>query len=315
MLCLDIVTEVNAAMASAVDAEVTLSGQALAGLRAFCHTLLDDPRRARTLLVEGVGVSAELEQHRRSYMDQSATLLIDYVRALAEANGAPFEEGRRLRTVVRALVGGVGEVLVDWLSDPDPAPLDYVIDDLAGCSWPWARRSTWAASDVRPGDLPVSSRSRSAPRRPPRPREALRTVACYVVGPARRAVDGHIGLQPTPGGFGTPVLGDPPRQVRIEGSSLVVVRDGVDGRVPVTTLEAAAGLVGLELVPDPGVGADLPVFDPVAPLPIDDAAAGSSGPGTPWATRCSPRLAPLFPARCPAACGRALRPGRRPPRR
>lgn len=132
VLCLDIVTEVNAAMASAVDAEVTLSGQALAGLRAFCHTLLDDPRRARTLLVEGVGVSAELEQHRRSYMDQSATLLIDYVRALAEANGAPFEEGRRLRTVVRALVGGVGEVLVDWLSDPDPAPLDDVIDDLAG---------------------------------------------------------------------------------------------------------------------------------------------------------------------------------------
>lgn len=108
-------------------------------------------------------------------------------------------------------------------------------------------------------------------------REALRTVACYVVGPARRAVDGHIGLQPTPGGFGTPVLGDPPRQVRVEGSSLVVVRDGVDGRVPVTTLEAAAGLVGLELVPDPGVGTDLPAFDPVAPLPIDDAAAAVIG--------------------------------------
>jgi hypothetical protein len=65
-------------------------------------------------------------------MDQSASLLIDYVRALGEANGALFEEGRRLRTVVRALVGGVGEVLVDWLSDPDPAPLDDVIDDLAG---------------------------------------------------------------------------------------------------------------------------------------------------------------------------------------
>src|SRR4051794_17790752 len=131
-VCLDIVTEVNAAVERAVDAEVTLHGQALGGLRAFCHALLDDPRRARILLVEGVGVSAELERHRRSHMDQSAALLIDYVRALAEANGEAFEEGRRLRTVVRALVGGVGEVVVDWLGDPDPAPLDDVVDDLAG---------------------------------------------------------------------------------------------------------------------------------------------------------------------------------------
>jgi AcrR family transcriptional regulator len=131
-LCLDIVTDVNSAMVSAVASEVTLSGQALAGLSAFCHTLLDDPRRARTLLVESVGVSAELESHRRSHMDQTTTLLIDYVRALAETNGVPFIEGRRLHTVVRALVGGVGEVVVDWFSDPDPPRLDDVIDDLAG---------------------------------------------------------------------------------------------------------------------------------------------------------------------------------------
>ncbi len=108
-------------------------------------------------------------------------------------------------------------------------------------------------------------------------REALRTVACYVVAPARRLVDGHIGLRPVPGGFGTPVVGDPPRQIRVEGTSLVVVRDGVDGRAPVTTLEAAAGLVGLDLGPDPGVGTDLPAFDPVAPLPIGDAAAAAIG--------------------------------------
>jgi hypothetical protein len=108
-------------------------------------------------------------------------------------------------------------------------------------------------------------------------REALRTVACYVVAPARRVVDGHIGLRPGPGGFGTPVVGDPPQQVRVERSSLVVLRDGVDRRAPVTTLEAAAGLVGLDLAPDPGVGTDLPAFDPVARLPIGDAAAAAIG--------------------------------------
>ena len=93
VLCLDIVTEVNAAMVSAVDAEVTLSGQALAGLRASATPCSTTPGAARTLLVEGVGVSAELERHRRSYIDQSATLLIDYVRALAETNGGARRGG------------------------------------------------------------------------------------------------------------------------------------------------------------------------------------------------------------------------------
>ncbi len=97
----------------------------------------------------------------------------------------------------------------------------------------------------------------------------------------------------------------------------MVVRDGVDGRVPVTTLEAAAGLVGLELVPDPGVGADLPAFDPVAPLPIDDAAAAVIGA---WYALGDEVLAQVG-RRCSRlavgadAVARALRPGRRPPRR
>jgi hypothetical protein len=108
-------------------------------------------------------------------------------------------------------------------------------------------------------------------------RESLRTMACYVVAPARRAVDGHIGLRPTPGGFGTPPVGQPPLEVRIEGASIVVERGGRASRAPVTTLAAAAELAGVGLDPDPGVGVDLPPFDPTATLAVDDTAAAVLG--------------------------------------
>ncbi|HYT39260.1 MAG TPA: hypothetical protein VEN99_07110, partial [Acidimicrobiia bacterium] len=51
-------------------------------------------------------------------------------------------------------------------------------------------------------------------------REALRRLAVYVISPARKAVEGRIGLRATPGGFGTPIFGVD-HQLRVEGASLV----------------------------------------------------------------------------------------------
>lgn len=104
-------------------------------------------------------------------------------------------------------------------------------------------------------------------------REALRSLACYVIAPARKASTGRIGLRPIPGGFGTPFFDD--------GSRLVV--RGVEvGREPgtaatITTLRAAAALVGLELSGDPGVGHDLPPYEPDADLAVDRDASTALG--------------------------------------
>ena len=83
-------------------------------------------------------------------------------------------------------------------------------------------------------------------------RDALHAVAEWVVAPARRRANGKIGLRYTMGGFGTPFFG-PDEQVRVAGSDVVVVRDGREHREPVTTIAAAARLVGIE----PGPPADL----------------------------------------------------------
>ena len=104
-------------------------------------------------------------------------------------------------------------------------------------------------------------------------REALRAVACYVVGPWRRTRTGRIGLQPFDGGFATPALDD--------GTRLGVVGDELvrapSGRHRLATLAAAADWAGVELSADPGVGQDLPPLEPHVTLGVDADAAEALG--------------------------------------
>jgi hypothetical protein len=105
-----------------------------------------------------------------------------------------------------------------------------------------------------------------------RTRNELHAVAEQVLAPARRRANGKIGLRFTRAGFGTPFF-DEGRQVRVERGNLVVVHGGLEERATLTTVNAAARLVGIE----PGAPADLyhPATDvpPDAPLAIGTDAA------------------------------------------
>jgi hypothetical protein len=93
-------------------------------------------------------------------------------------------------------------------------------------------------------------------------REGLHALAEHVLAPARYRVDGHIGLVPATGGFGTPTFGDGER-VRVEGIELVHERPGSTRRVAITTLGDAAQFVGIPL------GAPTEVYKP-ATLAVPD---------------------------------------------
>lgn len=100
-------------------------------------------------------------------------------------------------------------------------------------------------------------------------REALRTLACYAMAPACKQATGRIGLRPTGDGFGTPEFDDGSR-ILVRGDRLV--RDP-GSAVPITTLRDAAKFLDVELSPDPGVGEDLPLFEPDEPLAVDAASS------------------------------------------
>ena len=103
-------------------------------------------------------------------------------------------------------------------------------------------------------------------------RDSLHRLARYVITPARRRVDEQTWLQQAFAGFGTPRLSDG-TEIRVADTDLVVIRSGESSSAPITTLAAAATLIGVE--PDPSLEKpDIPgVGDVDEPLRIDPAAA------------------------------------------
>ena len=118
-------------------------------------------------------------------------------------------------------------------------------------------------------------------------REALWTLACYAISPARKARTGRIGLRPTGEGFATPLFDDGTR-IAVRGDRL---RIEPGDEVAITTLRAAAEVLDIELSPDPGVGRDLPPFTPDANLAVDAAASRWLGAWYAFGSRHLDRLA------------------------
>ena len=96
-------------------------------------------------------------------------------------------------------------------------------------------------------------------------RAALHRLAEQIVSPARRHMNGKIGLRYTRGGFGTPFFGDDV-QVRVAGTELVVQQGPRERRSPITSLAAAADVIGRGALPD-----DVELDE--QPLQIDSTAA------------------------------------------
>jgi len=102
-------------------------------------------------------------------------------------------------------------------------------------------------------------------------RDALHALAENVVSAAYFHATAHIGLRPTPRGFGTPVFGDDER-VRVDATALVHELAGQVRRDELTTLSSAAAFVGIPLGA-PTVFTPTTSIPPDAPLRVDRDAA------------------------------------------
>ena len=154
----------------------------------------------------------------------------------------------------------------EWLAD-DPVAVDDAArhrtvvspvptGDLSWDEWLATRpeHTSWAAARW----LGAHRRLGAPPPTWAATRLALHRLAVYVVSPARRRVNGKLGLRWTLGGFGTPFFGAD-RQVRVAGTQLVCQEGGAATAEAITTL-AAAGALALDGPPDVGgaEGFDVP---------------------------------------------------------
>ncbi len=108
-----LVADLRAATESAITAANPgdLAAAAHDGLAAFIEHLTDDPRRARVILIEVVGVSAELEELRHGVLRAFA----DLIGAVATADPEVDATAEDTRLTAIALSGGVNNLLVDWM--------------------------------------------------------------------------------------------------------------------------------------------------------------------------------------------------------
>ncbi|MGF0318820.1 TetR/AcrR family transcriptional regulator [Nocardia fluminea] len=113
----------TATLAALAGAEPELAPQAHAGVAAFVRTVADDPRRARVIFIEVVGVSSALETHRRAVMHEFAQLIVGFAEVYFHI---PATE--RLAIAAMLFAGGLTELMVDWTLAEAPMPLDELID-------------------------------------------------------------------------------------------------------------------------------------------------------------------------------------------
>jgi AcrR family transcriptional regulator len=96
-------------------------------LDAFVHAYLDDPRRARIAFLEVIGVSPELERHRRSVIHAFAFVIRAQAEALAEQG--KVEPGDMTLPAI-AMTGAVNELLVEWMTRGGAQPMSQLIEVL-----------------------------------------------------------------------------------------------------------------------------------------------------------------------------------------
>jgi hypothetical protein len=105
-------------------------------------------------------------------------------------------------------------------------------------------------------------------------RDGLHAVAEQVLAPARYRADGHIGLVPAAGGFGTPTYGNG-EVARVEGVEIVHEGPRGQARSPIKTLAGAAACVGVPAGPLADLYPPATKIAVDAPLSLDEDAAAA----------------------------------------
>ncbi|WP_020667670.1 TetR/AcrR family transcriptional regulator [Amycolatopsis nigrescens] len=99
----------HATLTALTTSEPTVRALATAGVGTFVRTVADDPRRARVIFIEVVGVSPALELRRRGVMREFAQVIVGIA-----GGQLGTQPGERLSLAAMIFAGGLTEVLVDW---------------------------------------------------------------------------------------------------------------------------------------------------------------------------------------------------------
>jgi AcrR family transcriptional regulator len=120
-----VVAEIFTRASEAVALEHTIEGKARAGLAAGWITVTEDRRKARIVALEVVGVSDNMERLRREARHVLAQLTAEQALSLV---GPDVDIRLDPVLVARFLMGGVVEILYDWINGDVTASPERVVE-------------------------------------------------------------------------------------------------------------------------------------------------------------------------------------------
>jgi AcrR family transcriptional regulator len=96
----------------------------------FAHAIIDDPRIARTTFGTAGGISPAVEEQRRANRRWAA----EFVVGLWHHYGMADRPGVELYRMAVGLIGGLFDLVIDWLHDvgdaPSPEAIQSMVDEL-----------------------------------------------------------------------------------------------------------------------------------------------------------------------------------------
>lgn len=124
----DIMTDLfNTASEAILHSKQPLAETISLSVRAVLLHYLEDSRKAQVGVLEVVSVSADMEKRRRGAIHQMARMVEQYLNALAADNLLPK---RDYHLICIALIGGINELLAEWLTAAAPPTIDRLSDDV-----------------------------------------------------------------------------------------------------------------------------------------------------------------------------------------
>lgn len=124
----NIIADLRAGVLQAMSApNLSLSEQIPLGVSAMVHHYLEDSRHARVGVLEVVGVSPKMEARRREAIHDMAGLIEAYLGSLVERGDLPR---RNYHLISIALVGGINELLAEWLTLENPPDIPELSEEI-----------------------------------------------------------------------------------------------------------------------------------------------------------------------------------------
>ena len=98
--------------------------RARAGIAAFVQILTDDPRKGRVALIQSMTLPS-LRARRAELLRDFVTLTVEKAEALHGESAWTGPEGRLAATL---FIGGIAQLVTDWIEDALPATPDELVD-------------------------------------------------------------------------------------------------------------------------------------------------------------------------------------------